>query len=45
MTKIEEWQYKIELLEREQKYIREDIEDLREKIREEKEADELFMED
>ena len=45
MTLIEEMQYKIELLTREQKYIQEDIEDLLEKIEEEKEINKLYMED
>ena len=45
MTLIEEMQYKIELLTREQKYIQEDIEDHQEKIEEEKEINKLYMED
>ena len=44
MTQIENWQYKIEQLQKEQRYIQEDIEDLLEKINEEKEADKLFKE-
>lgn len=44
MTRIEELKYKIELLTREQKYIQEDIEDLLEKIEEEKKAEKLYME-
>lgn len=45
MTPIEKWQHEIELLTREQKYIQEDIEDLLEKIEEEKEIEKLYMED
>lgn len=41
MTPIEKLQYQIELLEREKRYIQEDIEDLREKIDNEIKADEL----
>jgi len=44
MTQIENWQEKIEHLQREQRYIQEDIEDLLEKIAEEKEANKLYME-
>jgi len=41
MTPIEKWQHKIELLEREQRYIEDDIKDLQEKIKDEMEADKL----
>jgi len=41
MNQIEKWQHQIDLLIREQRYIREDIEDLLEKIKNEMEADEV----
>lgn len=41
MTPIEKWQHQIELLQRERRYIQEDIEDLQEKIDNEIKADEL----
>ena len=45
MTQIENIEYKIGLLEREQRYLQEDIEDLRERIEEEKQVNEMYMED
>jgi peptidoglycan hydrolase CwlO-like protein len=39
MTQIEEWQHKIELLEREQRYLEDDIQDLRERIAEEQQLE------
>ncbi len=45
MSQIETLQDRIERLEREQRYIADDIEDLREKIEEEKQVDQLYMEE
>ena len=45
MTQIENIEYRIGLLEREQRYLQEDIEDLRERIEEEKQVNEMYMED
>lgn len=44
MTQIETLQDRIELLQREQRYLNEDIEDLLEKIENEKKTNELYME-
>jgi hypothetical protein len=45
MNQIEKWQHQIKLLEREQRYIQEDIEDLLEKIKNESEADRMAEEE
>ncbi len=45
MTHIETLQDRITRLEREQRYLADDIEDLREKIEEEKQVDQLYMEE
>ncbi len=44
MTQIETLEDRIERLQREQRYLADDIEDLREKIEEEKQVQELYME-
>ena len=45
MTQIETLQDRIERLQREQRYLADDIEDLREQMEEEKQIDQLYMEE